>query len=219
LNFNGFLTYFQRPTEESMSRQHKQTNQQAQIDAPEADWAHAHWPLGRDPHDINTTEFEWAVMRFFSAFERSCLQLSITAGSQDLSFQELVLLHVVAMQHHAQTSHSIARQLNRDDIQNLQYALRKLEKRALIAKSDGDRSKTAHYSITPMGRDAVDLYAKIRAQLLTGRTELVSEIDEKLQKATQLLSVLTGVYDDVARVAATYSPMRGEDVAGTHPDD
>jgi hypothetical protein len=48
---------------------------------------------------------------------------------------------------------------------------------------------------------------------------LVSEIDEKLQKATQLLSVLTGVYDDVARVAATYSPMRGEDVAGTHPDD
>ena len=197
----------------------KSSNQLTPSDDSSVDWAHSHWPLGKDPHDVSTTEFEWAVMRFFSAFERSCLQLSITGGSSDLSFQELVLLHVVGMQHHAQTSHSIARQLNRDDIQNLQYALRKLEKRGLISKSLGDRSKTAHYSITPEGRESVGLYAKIRAQLLTGRTELVSEIDEKLERATQLLSVLTGVYDDVARVAATYSPMRGEDTAGRDSDD
>ena len=45
------------------------------------------------------------------------------------------------------------------------------------------------------------------------RTELVNEIDEKLEKATQLLSVLTGIYDDVARVAATYSPIQGENMA------
>ena len=188
-------------------------------DDSSVDWAHSHWPLGKDPHDVSTTEFEWAVMRFFSAFERSCLQLSITGGSSNLSFQELVLLHVVGMQHHAQTSHSIARQLNRDDIQNLQYALRKLEKRGLIGKSLGDRNKTAHYSITSEGRECVELYAKIRAQLLTGRTELVSEIDRKLQAATQLLSVLTGIYDDVARVAATYSPIRVEGGAGPKLND
>lgn len=196
----------------------KPLNQQTPSDDSPVDWAHSHWPLGKDPHDVSTTEFEWAVMRFFSAFERSCLQLSITAGSSDLSFQELVLLHVVGMQHHAQTSHSVARQLNRDDVQNLQYALRKLEKRGLISKSLGDRSKTAHYSITPEGRESVGLYAKIRAQLLTGRTELVSEIDEKLKEATQLLSVLTGIYDDVARVAATYSPIRDEDSAVANAD-
>ena len=188
-------------------------------DDSSVDWAHSHWPLGKDPHDVSTTEFEWAVMRFFSAFERSCLQLSITGGSSDLSFQELVLLHVVGMQHHAQTSHSIARQLNRDDIQNLQYALRKLEKRGLIGKSLGDRNKTAHYSVTSKGRECVELYAKIRSQLLTGRTELVSEIDRKLQEATQLLSVLTGIYDDVARVAATYSPIRVEGAAGPQIND
>ena len=196
----------------------KPSNQQTPSDDSSVDWAHSHWPLGKDPHDVSTTEFEWAVMRFFSAFERSCLQLSITAGSSDLSFQELVLLHVVGMQHHAQTSHSIARQLNRDDIQNLQYALRKLEKRGLISKSLTDSSKTAHYSVTREGREAVRLYAKIRTQLLTGRTELVSEIDEKLQEATQLLSVLTGIYDDVARVAATYSPIRDGDFAVTDPN-
>lgn len=197
----------------------KFVNQLTPSDHSSVDWAHSHWPLGKDPHDVSTTEFEWAVMRFFSAFERSCLQLSITGGSSDLSFQELVLLHVVGMQHHAQTSHSIARQLNRDDIQNLQYALRKLEKRGLIGKSLADRNKTAHYSITSEGRECVELYAKIRSQLLTGRTELVSEIDRKLQEATQLLSVLTGIYDDVARVAATYSPIRVEGAAGPQIND
>ena len=69
-----------------------------------------------------------------------------------------------------------------------------------------------------MGLEAVGLYAKIRTQLLTGRTELVSQIDEKLREATQLLSVLTGIYDDVARVAATYSPIRDEDSAVTDPE-
>ena len=197
----------------------KSVNQLTPSDHSSVDWAHSHWPLGKDPHDVSTTEFEWAVMRFFSAFERSCLQLSITGGSSDLSFQELVLLHVVGMQHHAQTSHSIARQLNRDDIQNLQYALRKLEKRGLIGKSLGDRNKTAHYSITSDGRECVELYAKIRAQLLSGRTELVGEIDRKLQEATQLLSVLTGIYDDVARVAATYRPIRVEDAVGSQRND
>ena len=57
-------------------------------------------------------------------------------------------------------------------IQNLQYALRKLEKRGLITKCVAARSKTAHYAITAAGREAVGLYAQIRAQLLTGRTEL-----------------------------------------------
>ena len=183
---------------------------------PAVDWAHSNWPLGKNHHDISTTEFEWAVMRFFSAFERSCLQLSVTAGARELPYQELVLLHVVAMQHHPQTSQSIARQLNRDDIQNLQYALRKLEKRELITKCVAERSKTAHYAITSLGREAVGLYAQIRAQLLTGRTELVSEVDAKLKEATQLLSVLTGIYDDVARVAATYSPIRSDEVESAH---
>ena len=73
-------------------------------------------------------------------------------------------------------------------------------------------SKTAHYAITAAGREAVGFYAQIRAQLLTGRTELVSEVDAKLNEATQLLSVLTGIYDDVARVAATYSPIRSDEI-------
>lgn len=176
------------------------------VQTRDTDWLHSSWPLGGSSHAIQTTEFEWAVMRFFSAFERSCLQLSITAGAPEMTFQELVVLHVIGMQHHPQGSSVLARQLNRDDVPNLQYTLRKMEKRKLIKKSAGVHGKTALYELASTGRETVSRYASIREKLLNGKTELVADIDERLEDASQLLAILTGIYDDVARAAATYSP-------------
>jgi predicted MarR family transcription regulator len=174
--------------------------------ARESDWLHSKWPLGGGQHAIQTTEFEWAVMRFFSAFERSCQQLSYTAGAPDTSFQELVVLHVVGMQHHPQGAAVLARQLNRDDVANIQYTLRKLEKKGFIRKSAQVQSKTALYELSDAGWKTVKRYAAIREKLLNAKTELVANIDERLEDAAQLLAILTGIYDDVARTAATYSP-------------
>ncbi len=42
--------------------------------------------------------------------------------------------------------------------------------------------------------------------LLTGKTRFIDKIDERLNAANALVSLLTGVYDDVARVSSTYSP-------------
>ena len=44
------------------------------------------WPLGGGTHDILTTELEWSVLRFYSAFERSCEQLADMAGSPETNF-------------------------------------------------------------------------------------------------------------------------------------
>ncbi|MEM1110675.1 MAG: winged helix DNA-binding protein [Pseudomonadota bacterium] len=187
-----------------MAKKSKPAQQSAPTD--EGDWLHSQWPLGGGRHAIQTTEFEWAVMRFFSAFQRSCEQLASTAGAPDASFQELVLLHVVAMQHHPQGAASLARQLNRDDIANLQYTLRKLEGKGFIRKIDGLRSKTAMYEISDEGHKTVSRYAEIREKLLNSKTQMLTEIDDRLGEASQLLAVLTGIYDDVARSAATYTP-------------
>lgn len=171
------------------------------------DWFHTNWPLGGSAHAIQTTEFEWSAIRFFSAFERSCLQLSITAGAPEMTFQELVVLHVIGMQHHPQGSSALARQLNRDDVPNLQYTLRKMEKRRLIEKCSKMHGKTALYELASTGRATVDRYATIREKLLNGKTGLVANIDERLEDASRLLAILTGIYDDVARAAATYRPL------------
>lgn len=162
--------------------------------------------LGEREHAAATTEFEWSIMRFFVAFERSCLQLASISGSDDLTFQELVLLNVVAMQRHPQTAASLARQLNRDDIANLQYSLRKLEKEQLVTKNKEPRGKTYTYDITGDGMRRVERYAHVRSKLLTSKVDFIEGIDAKMEAAGKLVSVLTGIYDDVARASATYIP-------------
>ncbi len=167
---------------------------------------HRNWMLGGDEHTIATTEFEWAMMRLQAAFERSCVQLANLAGKETLSFQELLLLHVVAMQHHPQTSQSLARQLNRDDVPNIQYTLRKLQQQDLVRKRREPRGRIYTYEATESGREFVERYAEVRSLLLTGKTRFIDNIDERLSAANDLVSLLTGVYDDVARVSSTYSP-------------
>jgi len=168
---------------------------------------HRHWMLGQDDHAIATTEFEWAMMRLHAAFERSCIQLANLSGQPAMSFQEAVLLHVVAMQHHPQTSQSLARQLNRDDVPNMQYTLRKLQDQKLVLKRREPRGRIYTYEATEAGRRVVQRYAEVRSLLLAGKTKFIEDIDERLTAATDLMALLTGVYDDVARVSSTYSPM------------
>ncbi len=172
---------------------------------------HRNWQLGGDDHAIATTEFEWAIMRFYNAFERSCSQLGSISGTDNLNFQELVLLHVVAMQHHPQTSTSLARQLNRDDIANVQYTLRKLLNTKFVTKKKEPRGKIFTYDITEKGSQCVARYAQMRSLLLTEKTKFIDNIDEKLESANQLVSLLTGIYDESARISATYSPVEPED--------
>ncbi len=166
------------------------------------------WKLGNSKISFALTEVEWSVMRFHNAFERSCMQIASISGCSNLNFQELVLLHVVAMQHHPQNATSLARQLNRDDVANLQYTLRKLLSEDLISKQKEERSKAINFSITETGLEVVANYAKLRDQLLTSRVGHIESIDNKLEEMSSLLSLLTGIYEDASRASATY--YRGE---------
>lgn len=168
---------------------------------------HRKWHLGGDEHSVITTEFEWATMRFHNAFERYCLQVGGISGSTDLTFQELVLLHIVFMQHHPQTATSLARQLNRDDIPNIQYILRKLADAGLIIKNKEVRGKTITYSVSDTGELKLKQYAQIRSKLLIEQTKYIDNIDEKLKDVSHLLGILAGIYDEAGRISATYSPI------------
>tara|TARA_R110002110_G_scaffold205066_7_gene417348 strand:- start:506221 stop:506793 length:573 start_codon:yes stop_codon:yes gene_type:complete len=177
----------------------------------DSDEFHGGWELGGNAHAIAATELEWGIMRFSAAFERTCLQLGGISGSGDLAFQELLLLHVVAMQRHPQTAISLARQLNRDDVANLQYSLRKLLKDELIVKIKEPRGKTYTYDLSEQGAKRVSHYARIRNKLLTNKTSMIEDVDAKMEQATQLISLLTGIYDDVARASATYTSIDSSD--------
>lgn len=182
----------------------KRTAGKANKDQPMDSTLHQDWPLGGGEHEIATTELEWAILRFYAAFERCTEQLADMSGYSEATFQELVLLHVVAMQRSPQSVSSLARQLNRDDIPNLQYAIRKLTSKRLLESAGVTRGKQKTFALTPEGRRLVDKYAILRRELLTKKTQLVAQVDQRLGDATRLFSLLTGLYDNVAQSGATY---------------
>ena len=172
-----------------------------------ADTLHRDWLLGTGDHGVAVTELEWGILRFFAAFERSCEQLSRLATADGLKFQEVIVVGVVAMQRGHPTASSLARQLNRDDVQNLQYTLRKLVESRYLTQSKKTGSRVVTYAVSGKGRKFITDYFQVRSKLLTKKTGLIEDIDAKLSGASELISVLTGLYDGAAMTSSTYSPF------------
>lgn len=169
------------------------------------------WHLARTEHEALTTEFEWSLLRFQEAFQRFCLQVASITGLGSLNYSELIILHVINMQSHPQPSALIARQLNRDDLPNIQYSLRKLIKQGLVEKIKDTGGKTYCFDATDEGRRRLQDYARLRHELLTEQTKNIEHIDRKLFETGRLISLLTGLYDEAGRISATYSPYSTAD--------
>jgi len=165
------------------------------------------WHIARTSHEGVTTEFEYSVFRFQQAFERWVMQLASITGMSELSYIEVVILHVIRMHDRPKTAAIIARQLNRDDIPNIQYCLRKLVKTNFCRKVKESSGKTFAFEVTQKGRILADSYAELRRGILTDQTNSIDKIDEKLRETTRLISLLTGLYDEAGRISATYSPI------------
>ena len=165
------------------------------------------WHLASSSHDAITTDFEWGIMRFHQAWERWVQQLGAVTGMGELSYIEIVVLHVIRMQDRQKTASNIARQLNRDDLPNIQYCLRKLVKMGLCRKVKEPTSKTYAFEATDKGKKLTEDYAALRQEILTEQTKNIDRIDEKLKEATKLISLLTGLYDEGGRISTTYSPI------------
>lgn len=168
------------------------------------------WHLAKSPEELKITEFEYGVIRFHEAFAR-CAQsmLSISAGLE-LGFPEQTILHVIRMQNRPKGAATIARLVNRDDIPNIQYSLRKLEAMKLIRKIREKGVKSYNYTVTSLGEHVTNEYSKVRTQLLTKHLAAIADIEERIGDAGELLSLLTGIYEEVARISATYN-QKGED--------
>ncbi|MBT7950921.1 MAG: winged helix DNA-binding protein [Gammaproteobacteria bacterium] len=187
------------------------TNKKQESEQEQLDEAHYRaWHLARSPHEAISTEYEWSVLRFQQAFERWITQLADITGLAELSYIEIIIMHVIRMQDRPKTAASIARQLNRDDIPNIQYCLRKLVKMDLCQKITESGNKTTAFEVTEKGKQMTDRYAEVRRQILTEQTKNIDRVDEKLREATQMISLLTGLYDEAGRITASYSPFNSD---------
>jgi predicted MarR family transcription regulator len=115
------------------------------------------------------------------------------------------------MQDRPKNSATIARLINRDDIPNIQYSLRKLESAGLVTKSRDEKSKQFNYVVTDRGTRVTDEYHDIKGEILIERLKQIQNIESRLEDLAQLLSILTGVYEESARDSATFTPMSDSD--------
>ena len=185
-----------------MAKKSVQTQTTA-MDAALAATLDRRWHLAQTPAEVDTTELEFALMRAFEGFGR--WQSECLASVCDLAATgpENALLHIIRMNERPKSLKEIARMMNRDDVPNLQYSLRKLIAAALIARRGAGRSGVT-YEVTPEGRRVTDDYALLRRKLLLAEIADVPGFAGRLAEASRTLNLLSGIYEEVARVAATH---------------
>lgn len=161
------------------------------------------WHLARSAVEVDTTELEFALMRAFEGFDRwqteclsSVLDLAAT-GPED------AMPHIIRMNDRPKTIKDLVRLTNRDDVPNIQYSLRKLIGAGLIVRKGSGRSGVT-CEVTEEGRRVTEDYGALRRRLLIAAVEGVPGFAARLAEATRTLNLLSGIYEEVARTAATH---------------
>ncbi|MEQ9393925.1 winged helix DNA-binding protein [Haliea sp.] len=163
------------------------------------------WHLAETPHEIAVSELEYAILRCNEAFTRWQAECLAAVSGIDVGGSDNALLHVIRMKERAKGVKEIARLMNRDDIPNIQYSLRKLLKAGLIEKSaQSSHRQGVTYHVTDKGHEITELYAGLRRSLLLDFTGTVHEFVPQLTDAARTLDLMSGIYEQAARIAATH---------------
>jgi predicted MarR family transcription regulator len=161
------------------------------------------WHLAQSPAEVDATELEFALMRAFEGFGR--WQSECLASVCDLAATgpENAMLHIIRMNDRPKSIKDLARLTNRDDVPNIQYSLRKLIAAGLVVRRGSGRAGVT-YEVTESGRRVTEDYGALRRRLLISAVEGVPGFAGRLAEATRTLNLLSGIYEEVARVAATH---------------
>lgn len=167
-----------------------------------------HWHMSRDDHEIALSEIEFSIFRIYASFSRWMDDLSACcqeSGEQMCSGIDFAVLNIIRMHDRPKSISELGRLMNRDDISNIQYSIRKLTKAGLIEKTGSlANKKNATYIATELGITSTNNYARYRRELLLPLTQSISESDERMSQVANVLSLLSGMYDQAACVAATH---------------
>lgn len=164
------------------------------------------WHLAASDAERVMAEFEHALICLGEAFGRYNLQgLAGASGDTSFSGQDNMVLHIIATLDRPKSLSDISRFMNRDDLANIQYSLRKLMKAGLIEKASDRSARGTTYQTTVEGRERVNAFVARRRELVLGPPEEMEQLREQLRGATKVMSHFIGLYDQAARVMTTRS--------------
>ena len=161
------------------------------------------WHLARTAVEVDTTELEFALMRAFEGFGRWQSECLASASDHRATGPENAMLHIIRMNDRPKTLRDLARMTNRDDVPNIQYSLRKLIGAGLVLRKGSGRAGVT-YEVTEEGRRVCEDYAAVRQRVLIEAVANLPGFSDRLAETARVLNVLTGIYEEAARVTATH---------------
>ena len=152
-------------------------------------------------HSAEMSEFEFGLIVAGNAFHRWVVHCMSAAGLKDLTPLDVIVLYHVTHRARDKRLADICFIMNVEDTHLINYALKKLLNLGVVASSKNGKEVT--YAATDTGRAYVQRYREIRESCLIDALKADDALNRDIGELARLLRVLSGVYDQAARAAAS----------------
>lgn len=164
------------------------------------------WHLAQDSDEASLCIFEGALWSTFQSQQRWSGECSSAAGF-NVNGPENSILNFIRMQERPKALSEIAHFLNRDDLSNIQYSIRKLQQMDLIQKYKGKNARReVTYVVTEKGRALTDQFAELRRALIIKAIKQVGVTGEQLEQVASIIKLMGGFYESCAREVVICRP-------------
>ena len=153
------------------------------------------------PRSSEMSEFEFGLIVAGNAFHRWIVHCMSAAGLKDLMPLDVLVLHHVTHRARNKRLADICFIMNVEDTHLINYSLKKLQNLDVVVSSKSGKDVT--YSSTESGREAVERYRAIRESCLIDALNADDGLNRDIGELARLLRVLSGIYDQAARSAAS----------------
>ncbi len=153
------------------------------------------------PRSAEMSEFEFGLIVAGNAFHRWIAHCMSAAGLKDLTPLDVLVLHHVTHRARDKRLADICFIMNVEDTHLINYALKKLLALGVVESSKNGKEVT--YASTEMGRGYVERYREIRESCLIDALKADDALNRDIGELARLLRVLSGMYDQAARAAAS----------------
>lgn len=146
-------------------------------------------------------EFESQLITVNHAFQRWASCCMSACGMKDLAVTDILVLHHVNHRARGKKLADIAFILNIEDTHVVNYSLKKLQSLGLVQSER--HGKEVLYATSERGQELCRRYQEVREQLLVPGVDSVAMRGHDVSAVAHFLRVLSGLYDQAARSAAT----------------
>ncbi len=153
------------------------------------------------PRSAEMSEFEFGLIVAGNAFHRWIVHCMSAAGLKDLTPLDVLVLHHVTHRARDKRLGDICFIMNVEDTHLINYSLKKLQGLGVVASSKNGKDVT--YAATEEGRGFVERYREIREDCLINALKADDALNHDIGQLARLLRVLSGIYDQAARSAAS----------------